>query len=87
MLALPALVLVSVLLASPRQGPPEPLQPRTYVSPSGTWSVNVDPTKRYGEGPGNYRAQRAGEDAWSARLPFTLHEAVLDDAGYLAGYA
>ncbi len=70
---------------SPGMGPP-PLQPKTYDSPSGEWSLEVDPTQRYGAGAGDYRATRAGEPVWAKRLPFTLYDARIDDSGRVAGY-
>ncbi len=84
MLTLTALLLTAVPSAQ-RYVPP--LQPRTYASESGAWSVHLDPTSHHGEGEGRYVATHADRTAWSDTLPFTFQDAVLDDSGWLAGYA
>ena len=70
-----------------RTGQPHIVQPTTYSSPSGEWSLYVDPSARSGKGPGRYRLSQAGEVAWEAELPYTLREAVVLDEGTFGGYA
>jgi hypothetical protein len=79
------LLTAGAVMVSPGLGP-APLQPATYRSPSGNWSLEVDPTSRLGSGPADYRAARGGDPVWSKHLPFTLREACIDDSGHVAGY-
>lgn len=77
-----------VLAALPLQGVrPPPLQPATWRSPSGTWTLDVDPTSRLGAGESECRASRSGVEVWRRRLPFTLRGGSIDDLGRVAGYA
>jgi len=66
---------------------PAVLNPRHYRSPSGKYLLHVDPADRYGRGDAAYRVAKSGEDVWSDRLPFTLHEAGITDDGVVGGYA
>lgn len=86
MLVLVALILLA-LSASRSTGLGAPLQPETYRSPSGEWSLEVDPSSRCGAGAGNYLMTRAGEPIWAKRLEFTLRAVRIDEHGYAAGYA
>jgi hypothetical protein len=80
------LLLIVGGLRSPGMGP-GPVQPETYRSASGEWSLEVDPTSRFGAGPGNYRMLRAGKPAWIKHIPFTLRGVSIDERGYAAGHA
>lgn len=66
---------------------PSPLQPATYRSASGAWELSVDPTKRFGQGPGDCVLRRDGAVVWEQRLPITFFEVVVADDGRVAGYA
>lgn len=68
-------------------GGPPLVQPATYTSPDGSWTLDVDPTARYGEGPGRYELKHSGKTAWSGSRPVTLHDAIVTDDGIAAGYA
>ena len=68
-------------------GPPPVLNPTAYVSPSGTYSLTVDPTDLYGRGPADYRCTKDGNVVWAHRLPYTLWEASVADSGQVVGYA
>ncbi len=68
-------------------GGPALLEPTTYTSSDGTWTLHVDPTARHGEGAGRYELKHAGKVAWSGSRPITLHDAVVTDEGIAAGYA
>jgi hypothetical protein len=70
-------------LASPRPS----VNPATYSSTSGEFSLSVDPTDRVGRGPADYRFIKNGAVVWANRLPFTLYEAVVTDLGLVIGYA
>ena len=63
------------------------LQPRTYVSPDGTYALTVNPGERSGAGPGTYTLKHGSQQQWSIALPFTLQDAVVDDQGHFGGYA
>lgn len=84
------LVLFSIACAGPtslqRIGPDNPLQPAEYTSPSGAWSIEIDPSERYGAGPGDYTLNHAGQAVWTRTLPFTMRQALVDDEGFIAGY-
>lgn len=69
------------------EGPPPVLNPKTYVSPSGVYSLAVDPTDLYGRGPADYRFTKAGKIVWASRLPYTFWQASVVDSGQVAGYA
>jgi DNA-binding beta-propeller fold protein YncE len=69
------------------EGPPPILDPYTVTSPSGGWTLHVNPTDLLGRGPAGYRMERRGELTWTNQLPFTLWEAVVADDGRVAGYA
>lgn len=69
-----------------RVGPDDPLQPTAFASPSGTWSIEINPSERFGAGPGEYSLHRAGQAIWTKTLPFTMRQALVDDEGFIAGY-
>jgi hypothetical protein len=61
--------------------------PTTYASPSGTYSIFVNPSRPEGVGPATYRLTHAGKVVWSGEKPFTLKAACVTDDGIAAGYA
>lgn len=63
------------------------LHPTTYTSPSGEYTLFVNPSTMGGRGPGEHRLSRNNDEIWSATLPFTFWEAVVTDDGTVAGYA
>ncbi|MCE5267171.1 MAG: hypothetical protein LLG00_04740, partial [Planctomycetaceae bacterium] len=69
------------------RGLPPALNPKTYTSPSGVYSLYVDPTEMYGQGKGNCRLMKNGKTIWARTLPYTFCEAILTDNGQVAGYA
>lgn len=86
----PFLVLLVVFFAVPalaQYGLPAPVDPRTYVSPSGKWRLDVDPSSIDGGGSADYVLKNEGNVAWSGRKPFTLLDAEVADTGVVAGYA
>ncbi|MGV3614846.1 MAG: hypothetical protein ACO1SV_05870 [Fimbriimonas sp.] len=79
--------LLASLIAFPSQyGMPEPLNPKTYRSPSGRFSLRINPSSPRGTGGAEYRLSEGGRARWSAKLPFTLSDAVVADDGRVAGY-
>lgn len=69
-----------------RPAGPSLFHPYSRTSPDGTWSVLVDPTQRYGDGPADYVVKHADAVVWSGRRSWTLRDAAIDDAGRVAGY-
>ena len=67
--------------------PPRILHPRTYFSPSGRYTLLVDPSDMCGRFGASYRLTRQGREIWSGQQPFTLWEAAVSDDGVVAGYA
>ena len=62
-------------------------QPTNYVSPSGAYTLFVDPADRYGHGGAKYRLSKSGVEVWSGEKPYTLREVVVTDEGLAAGLA
>jgi hypothetical protein len=62
-----------------------PLQPFTVASPSGEWSLRVDPSSRVGAGKSTIVISKHGVVQWTGEQPFTFREAVVDDQGVSAG--
>jgi hypothetical protein len=69
--------LSAAFLLSPREVhafsfpvPPPVLDPKTYVSPSGHFTLLVDPADIHGRGRATYRLSRDGREVWSAEQPF-----------------
>ena len=65
----------------------EYLHPTSHVSASGEYALFVDPSHVMGSGPADYRLARNGETVWTNRFPFALWNAVVSDAGLVAGCA
>lgn len=61
--------------------------PRTYVSPSDSHSLKVDPSNRYGAGGATYTLSKGKGTIYSLKLPFTLWDAAVADNGVAIGYA
>lgn len=63
------------------------VQPTTYTSPNGQYSLYVNPGERHGGGPGKYvMKRRDGSVIWSGEREFTLTNALVTDGGCTAGY-
>jgi hypothetical protein len=85
-----SVVLTVLVVATPAvasEGPPAVLNVKTYTSPSGEFSLEVDPSTMHGQGEASYRLSRGGKEVWAAKHPFTFWEAVVNDDGTVAGYA
>jgi len=65
---------------------PEFVDPAERVSPSGQYSLSMDPSEPFGMGPAKYSLRLRGEPQWTAELPFTLHQLAVTDAGYSVGH-
>jgi hypothetical protein len=61
--------------------------PKTYASPSGKYSLSVDPSDRRGGGKAHYVLKHGGQVAWSGDEPFTFWEAFVANDGTFGGYA
>jgi sugar lactone lactonase YvrE len=66
---------------------PEPLDPATYESPSGKFTLTVEPSDIYGRYAGSYRVVKEGKEIWAKTLPFTFSKASITDTGVVAGFA
>ena len=73
--------------ASAQHAPPPTLNPKTYTSPSGKYSLFVNPSELYGRGKAAYRLTLEGKEIWSAEKPYTLWDARVADDGTAAGYS
>jgi hypothetical protein len=86
-----ALLAAGVLLPgrppSASEGRFRSIDPATYRSPSGRWSLVVDPGERSGSGAATYRMLHDGRTRWSRRLWFTLLDAAVADDGTVGGYS
>ncbi len=60
--------------------------PARYASPSGRWTLLVEPSNRDG-GPASCTGSLDGRPAWSVQLPFTFWSALITEEGRVAGYA
>jgi hypothetical protein len=81
------LLIVASTSALASESPPPELNPKKYVSPSGAYSLAVDPTDIYGRGPADCRLAKNGKILWKSRLPFAFWGVVVADSGRVAGYA
>jgi hypothetical protein len=72
--------------AAAQRMPMPDLNPTTYKSPSGKFSLTVEPTDPSGGGPANYRCIDGTNTVWSGGLPFTLYKGAISDTGVVAGY-
>lgn len=86
-LSLASLFALVPLASSSSEGPPPILQPATYRSPDGHFTLDVDPSRRDGGGAGTYTVRKDGTVTWSGSKPWTMWEGLVTDAGFVAGYA
>lgn len=86
-LSLAPLFALVPLAVSSSEGPPPILQPATYRSPDGHYTLDVDPSRRDGGGAGTYTVRKDGKVTWSGAKPWTMWEGLVTDAGFVAGYA
>lgn len=63
------------------------LNPKTYRSPSGRYSLFVDPSKMDGSGPASYRFTHDNEVIWEGERPYSLWDARVTNRGGVGGYA
>jgi hypothetical protein len=66
--------------------PEPPLHPKTYHSPSGAFSLFVDPSDRQGRGSADYHLLKGSREVWHGERPFTLRDVRVLDDGTVAGY-
>lgn len=66
---------------------PRTVQPATYASPDGRWTLAVDPKQPDGAGAARYVLKHGPVVVWDGERPLTLLDVVVDDAGHAAGYA
>ncbi len=87
-----ALLLCGLALCSTRvqagfpQQPPT-LNPKRYASPSGKYSLFVNPSDPHGCGNAAYQLTLDGKEVWAAEKPSTLWDARVTDDGLAVGYA
>lgn len=81
------LSLLTFAMAHADRFPLPEFDPKTYTSPSGEYSLRVEPGNRMGSGPGRYSLQHKGQAAWSNEHPFTFWDARVTDRGETVGYA
>jgi hypothetical protein len=72
--------------AMQRMSPP-PLNPKTYTSPSGEYSIHINPSDRDGKRTATYRMSRRGAIVWEGKRPFTLWDVGVTNDGVVGGYA
>jgi sugar lactone lactonase YvrE len=80
-------LLVISLQAKAQHGPTPILNPRTVTSPSGEFTLHIDPSDHYGGGQAAYRLKRKDRIVWEGTRPFTLWEASVTEDGTVGGYA
>lgn len=66
---------------------PPRLLPKRYPSPSGKYTLLVEPTTWGGAGKGRYRLTLGGKTIWQGVRPFTLQKAGVTDSGTVGGYS
>lgn len=79
------LLMLAMLTASARSS--DTLNPRTYTSPDGAWTLRVEPHTMKGDRGARYVASQRGVRVWSRDIDFALWEAQITNAGVVAGYA
>ena len=82
-----SLLLFLTLLVSAQCGWAGDFPPKTYTSPSGKYSLAVDPSSREGAGKAHYVLKHGREIAWSGDEPFTFWDAFVANDGTFGGYA
>ncbi len=68
------------------RSPAPPLHPETYHSPSGEFSLFVNPSDRQGRGSAEYRLLKGTREVWHGNRSFTLRDVRVLDDGAAAGY-
>lgn len=63
------------------------LNPKTYFSHSGDFSLYVNPSDKHGKAGATYRLNRNNEIVWEGKRSYTLWEAGVTDDGTIGGYA
>jgi hypothetical protein len=58
--------------ANASEGPPPTLNPKSHASPSGKYSLFVNPSDLYGRDKASYRLTLEGREVWSAEKPSDL---------------
>ncbi len=66
--------------------PDPPFQPKTYTSPSGAYSLQVNPSHRTAKGGAAYRLRHGDEVVWTGQRPYTFLNAGVSDEGVVGGY-
>ncbi len=79
------LLVLATLTASARSS--DTLNPKTYTSPDGAWTLRVEPHTMKGDRGARYVASQRGVRVWSRDIDFALWEAQITNAGVVAGYA
>lgn len=79
--------LLSAVLGSSRICTGETLNPKTYHSVSGAFSLLVDPSNPEGAGSSIAELRMNGATAWRREFEFTLWDAAVSDDGSIFGYA
>jgi hypothetical protein len=87
LLLLAAIAAVAFARPAVAQRFPKPVDPATYKSPNGTFTLTVDPSDIYGRYAGSYRVVKEGKEVWAKTLPFTFSQAAITDTGVVAGFA
>jgi hypothetical protein len=82
-----AFVLGSISRQSLAQSPPPMLNPNTYASPCGKYSLFVNPSDMFGRGKADYKMSLDGREVWSGEKPYTLWDAKVTDDGCVLGYS
>jgi len=62
------------------------LDPKTYTSPSGEYTLLVDPEDRYAQHGANVVVRHRGQRVWSARMEVPLWNAGITNDGTAGGY-
>lgn len=63
------------------------IQPETYASPNGTYTLFVDSGDRYGHGSAKYKFSKNGTEVWSGEREYALREVCVTDQGHVSGFA
>ena len=81
------LIVCTHVHSSAIEGPPPVLNPETYKSSSGEYSLFVDPSTLHGWYHGEYVFSKNGKELWRGKKPFTLWDVKISDNGIVVGYS
>ena len=85
-----AILILLTLLALPVSGRGQWFQaqvdPKTYTSPSGAYTVTIDPDDRHAEHGATVTIRRQGRQVWSGKMAVTLLKASITEDGTVGGY-